>query len=207
MEHKFKPKKLTGHRLFICLVPPKSVRDQARDIERMLTKFAYKLRFVNLEQIHLTLKFLGNNVSTKSAEMIINELISKSSSLNPIEIKTVFVEFGFPAQAKANTIHIHVEENDQLFELTNEIQKYVKALKLSDVIRHKESRKFLAHFTTARVRKDISRSQIRDIRDILEKSPVEPITFTADEIYIIESKLTIKGPIYSIYSKIPLRGK
>ena len=157
----------TYHRLFICLMPDKNIRNQARDIRRKLAKFSYKFSFVNLEQIHLTLKFLGNKVSSHIADDIIEEL--NTTTLPQVNIRTETIEFGFPGQKKPNVLYLTTYANDALNTLVDEIQSMVRQYHPSEVITKKDNEKFFSHMTIARVKKDISRSQIKQIREIIDQ--------------------------------------
>ncbi len=193
----------TYHRLFICLMPDKNIRNQARDIRRKLAKFSYKFSFVNLEQIHLTLKFLGNKVSSHIADDIIEEL--NTTTLPQVNIRTETIEFGFPGQKKPNVLYLTTYANDALNTLVDEIQSMVRQYHPSEVITKKDNEKFFSHMTIARVKKDISRSQIKQIREIIDQIDFDPEQYLAKELYVIKSILTKKGPIYSVYDKIPLK--
>lgn len=196
----------TRHRLFVCIMPPKEVRDEARDIQRVLTKYN-KLRFTNLEQIHLTIKFLGNKVTKTSAGMVIEELEKHSGNLPPAEITLDEVEFGFQAQNKPNVLYLSTQPSPTLDNIIEHVQKYVKQLNLPDVINRKDKDKFLSHITVGSVKKDISKSHIRKINEDISKFTLTPVSFTVNELTIVESVLTNKGPIYKPYALIPLKGK
>lgn len=204
MERKPKKKIKHGHRLFIGIIASKELRDQARDVQRVLASYSYKLRFVNLEQVHLTLKFLGNNVSTQNADLVIETLFRNAVNFSRFSLQTDNVQFGFPTQNKANTLFISIENSPELMEIAQSIQNVTKSLRLDDVIRRKDPVKFMGHFTVARVKKDISRSQIREIRSILASHNFPAITCPVSELHIIESRLTLKGPVYNIFARIPL---
>lgn len=193
------------HRLFVCLMPEKNVRDQARDIQRKLSKFSYKFNFTNLEQVHLTIKFLGNRISTRVAESIIEDLRDRTTVLPQVTVKTEDVQFGFHGQKKPNVIYITTQPNPALDDLIQEVQNVVKQYHPSEVITRKDKDKFLSHFTIGRVKKDISKSQVKQVREILDSYEFSPEEYTANELFIIKSTLTRKGPVYSVYDKIPLK--
>ncbi len=207
MEKKYKRKPKLTKRIFIAIIPDKNIQAQVRDVQRNLRKFNYKLNFVNIEQIHLTLKFLGNNLSENSINLLYDKLIKHIAIFPKFDITAQTINFGFPRQKKASVIYLNIQENQSLDKIINLIQKQVKRLSLNDVINKKERRELTSHITIARVKKDISNSQIRQIKNELQKIEFKPITFKAQEIIMLESKLTKKGPIYSIYYKLPLLSK
>ncbi len=203
MERKFKKPKKTGKRIFIGIIPPSEIQSQARDIQRSLKKFSYKLNFVNLEQIHLTLKFLGDNVSPDTIDLIYDTLQKYTDNIPPFYLNTSSIKFGFARQKKASVVYLKIEQNENLSDLVTLIQKITKNLRLNDISNKKERVEFTSHITIARVRKDISNSQIKQIRQTLSDFPFQSQKFMVEKIDIIESKLTKKGPIYSIYYRLP----
>jgi len=203
MEKKYKKKIKQGHRLFVAIKPPREIRAQIRDIQRHLAKYAYKFRFVNIEQTHLTLKFLGNDVATQSADQITSSLLQRSSLLNVQYLSTESIKFGFEKRTDPKVIHMSVTLNEKLKNLIHTIQDIAKREELPDIISRKDSQKHLAHITIARVKKDIGKRQIKEIRSLLDEFDFSPTKFKVEELQIIESKLTKKGPVYSVYSRIP----
>jgi 2'-5' RNA ligase len=185
-------------------MPSKEIRDEARNVQRALAKFSYKLNFTNLEQIHLTIKFLGNKVSTASAETVFSGLGSHSSLLVSPEIIAEGVRFGLKGQSNPNIVQIDIAQSPELKEIIDTVQDIVRNCGLDDVIRRKDMSRLLGHMTIARVRKDISKSHIKQIRAVLEGHKFQQKSFVPEHLYIIESILTRRGPIYKIYGKIPL---
>jgi len=157
--------------------------------------------------MHLTIKFLGNNVSPATTDWLIEELKQFSHNLHKIEITTSNVTFGFPSQSVAKTLYLGTEENEQLLDLVDKVDSIVKRVGSADIIKKKERKKFTSHITVARVKHDISRSQVKSIRELIDTYPFKPETFYAKDLYLIKSDLTKKGPIYSIFTKIPLDQK
>src|SRR3989304_8856948 len=123
-------------RLFIAIMPDKKTRDYLRDAIRVLTKYSRNLRFVNVEQLHMTLQFLGHNVTDESLEQIISRL--KSIDTNGITIQMADLHFGFKGQTHPSVLFWEVEDNDKLKQLTKEVQTYVQELNLEDIKKQKD---------------------------------------------------------------------
>lgn len=204
MERKRKKKQKTGHRIFIALMPDKNTLNRLREVQRLLHKFDYKLKLINLEQIHITLKFLGDNVSEESIDVISKQIRTIIRQAKPFNINISEVSFGFNNKAKPNVVFAITEESEEVASLVKILQKIIKPLALPDVIKRKDRQKFIGHLTIARVKKDISSSFVREVREILSKSDFKPCDFTVNEVFLIESKLTNKGSIYSIYDRFSL---
>jgi 2'-5' RNA ligase len=60
--------------------------------------------------------------------------------------------------------------------------------------------RFSPHVTLARIKYSNTA-----IHDIINKLPSDNFTWTVNKIVLFESKLTNKGPIYSVYEEFPLK--
>ena len=71
-------------RLFIALYPTKEYLDYFRDVMRAFAKEKRNLKPIDIEQVHLTLRFVGAKVSGASKNAIANEILRdrKSTRLN-----------------------------------------------------------------------------------------------------------------------------
>jgi 2'-5' RNA ligase len=204
MERKYKPKQKVGHRYFIAFMPEKEVRANARDIQRGLYSYAYKFQFINLEQLYFSLKFLGNAVSEKTGEliMLMLEQVLKENEMRPFPMKVEEIQFGFGNETIPHVLHFRVEDSPIVNAIVDIIQDITQKTTAEDLIKRRENARFVGHITLARVRKDISKSHVRQVREkIIELFP-GPFDFTVSAIYLIESELTRHGPVYKIRRKI-----
>lgn len=206
MEKKFKRKIKKTHRLFLCILPDKEIRDYARDVQRQIYRYSYKLNFVNLEQIHLTLKFLGNNVSDKSMELFIDTLNANMSNLSQFEISTREADFGYFTQSKPNVVYLALNDSMDLKKNIDVVHQIVRNLDLDDLIRKKDHTKFFSHITIARVRSDISKSTVKKIAEDVKKLPTRESKMIVKQISLIESILTKKGPVYKVIKHFAIQG-
>ncbi len=207
MEKKFKRIIKKNHRLFLCILPDKPIRDYARDVQRTISRYSYKLELINLEQIHLTLKFLGNNVTDSSRDLLIETLDENAKYLPRVEFETDKVDFGFFTQNKPNVVYISLKESPSLEKIVNGLQLIVKSLDRDDMIKKKDFAKFLSHITVARVKTDISKSTIHDINQKIVEFPTRNEKMVVKRIALIESVLTKKGPVYKIIKYFDLQGQ
>lgn len=204
MERKYKPKQKVGHRYFIAFMPDKEVRPVARDIKRGLYSFAYKFQFIELEQLYFSLKFLGNAVSEQTGELIMDMLDEalKESEMRPFPMKVEDIQFGFGNETIPHVLHFKVENSPIVNAIVDIIQDITQKADVEDLIKRRENSKFVGHITLARVRKDISKSHVRQVREKIIQLFPGPFEFTVDSIYLIESELKKHGPVYRIKRKI-----
>lgn len=203
----WKRKKKGGRRLFLCILPSKEVRDVARDLRREFKSQEYKLSFLPLEQIHLTVKFLGDNVSDKSSEFVQYTLDKYLRHFDSFRITTNDAVFGLSSQTKPRIMYLDVEETSELNDLKNLVNQRLRELSLPDVIKKKDRKNFTSHITIARVKKDISNSFIGEVDQILSKFGKTEVTMKVDNLYLISSTLTNTGPVYEIIASFPLRDR
>ncbi|MFQ5492806.1 MAG: RNA 2',3'-cyclic phosphodiesterase [Candidatus Dojkabacteria bacterium] len=196
------------HRVFLAFRFPKNVRDFLRDNIRHLSKRDRKLRFVNIDQLHLTLQFLGDNVSTESLVAVSEVLKRLASTLASPEIKITNSSFGFPGQTVPRVVFWDVEHTKSLVDFTKTVHDSVRDLDLPDVKRQKDHSKLIHHITIARVKNSISRGEARRLRTIIgDFNQALPEPFKPKSLDIIESSLTKKGSSYKLYESFPLNSR
>ncbi len=190
-------------RLFIALQPPLELR---RELAKNNTIFAKEMRnfkFIEQEQLHLTLKFLGSEVSPDSKQQIIELLERITPQLYSPVVKIQNLQYGFPKQMIASLLYYNIEANASMQKLTSIIHEQLMNLELSDVKREKDYKKIVYHLTIARSKHNNNRAYGRKIKELI-KEKAQPIDkeFTAEKLYLLRSKL-IKGsePKYEILAQ------
>jgi len=145
------------------------------------------LKIVESENIHLTLKFLGNVSKTRLVEVgsAVQELVFPRFS---IEIKGAGA---FPNLNHMNVIWVGVETGwsyvEQIYEQLEDL--------MAGLGFRKENRPFSPHITIARVRTGRKRDEIAGfLRHLTEESFG---TLTVDRVRLKQSILSSSGPKYS----------
>ncbi len=145
------------------------------------------LKPVERDNIHLTLKFLGN-VDAKTIANIKSSLGTVKFSPFQMEIKGTGA---FPSLSRMNVVWVGIGEGwtqvQQVYEQTESV--------LSGLGFKRESRSFSPHITIARVRSGRHRDEVAGfLRQLEEKSFG---TFLADKVRLKQSVLSSAGPRYS----------
>jgi len=192
-------------RLFVALFPDEQVRGHLRDIKRQLSKFKRNFKFTPLDQIHLTLKFLGDNVDIETYEMYTESLAKRLSEIKQFTYSLERVRFGFPGQIMPKVVFSKVNDSFEISNLSDISTEVAKQFNSHEIITKKEQKKLLHHFTIARVKTGISKAFGRNFNDILQNIEYPTIESLASEVIIIESVVTSAGPVYKPLSKIPLK--
>jgi 2'-5' RNA ligase len=173
-------------RAFIAVPCPDELKKRIQGIQVDVSKFG-KMKLVEQENIHMTLKFLGE-VDDNRIDELVSELdfISENEKFD-ITLRGVGA---FPSAGYVRVLWVGVDEGSEKLKM---IQKRVDG-KLSSHGFERDSR-FHPHFTVARV-KSIDKDRISVF--LRENSGLELGRFPVRRIDLMKSKLNPNGPAYSI---------
>ena len=170
-------------RLFIAIEIPKDVKDYLGNIQKNLMDDSInKIRLVNLDNIHLTLKFLGE-VQPDSLETIKKELKKIKFSKFSVQLDNIGV---FPNEDYIRVVWIGLKPENIILDLQKNIDENLAKL-------FKKEKDFKSHLTLARV-KYIENKE--DFINKLKNIRIENKNIEIDEFKLIKSTLTGKGPVY-----------
>lgn len=182
-------------RAFIAIELPKNIKASLTGLQEELKTSGADIKWVEPENIHLTLKFLG-----EIDEIVFNKVIKILGDIgldiNPFQLSIcslgAFPKINFP-----RVIWVGVDKGDI------EVKKIAKGLqeKIAKIGIPGEDRAFSSHITIGRVRSIRNREKlISDLgklaADFAEKYPAE---FSVTKITLFKSTLTPKGPIYEAF--------
>lgn len=193
-----------NYRAFIAIIPPQEARAYLRDINRKLKKFSRNFRFVAIDQLHITLQFLGNSVSGESISQIESQLAGLTAVQEPFTITVHKLNFGFPGQNIASLLYYDLREDRELRSFVTGVHNSLKELGLTDVKKKKDHSKLINHLTVARTKHDMSRSFTREINEFLPTLKIEPISFEVTEIKVLSSEFRDNRSAYSSLVTLPL---
>jgi len=183
-------------RAFIAIELPTEIKDALSGIQEKLKAEKTKVSWVNPQNLHLTLKFLGE-ISCKQLneiKQIITE-IAKTSPGFKIKLEAAGV---FPNLHAARIIWIG--DGQAPLELKQIIQQL--EIRLTDSGIPQERRDFQPHITIGRVKSRLIPSDLKKALEKIEKD----ITgagwdFDCREITLFESTLGPAGPTYRILNQ------
>jgi len=156
------------------------------------------LKWVETENLHLTLKFLGDipEGSLANIEQILTQTVAGQK---PFEISVESLGM-YPHASQPRVIWLGVQGTKPIIRLHTELEKALEGINLE-----KENRPFNPHLTLARVRQRTSREASHQIGQTLSEFKVGSLGgFEVRQIYLIESQLTPQGPIYTTRFTAPL---
>ncbi len=176
-------------RVFIAVeIPDPKVLDALSKARDLLVETRADLKPVATENIHLTLRFIGEIPLTLVHE-VCREL-SEKIKFEPFKIKIAKIGV-FPHIRRPRVIWAGVVEGvDKLTQLHDNVESVLRRLRIPP-----QREKFIPHITLARVRsgRNID-ALIKVIQDIADQEFGEIIV---DKIVVKRSVLTPSGPIYS----------
>lgn len=172
-------------RLFIAFDLPKKMIEKIGEFRDQIGDEAAKIKWVEPENLHLTLKFLGE-IEDKKAKEVVSAL--KNVKFKPFLTSTA--EIGvFPAEKYIRVIWIGLKPQEKIEDLHIRIDQ-----ELSKIGFKKEER-FQAHITLGRVKFVKNRDLLLSALKTLKPEDIsEP--FTVKCFKLKKSTLALKGPIY-----------
>ncbi|MFQ5630089.1 MAG: RNA 2',3'-cyclic phosphodiesterase [bacterium] len=174
-------------RTFICFEIGKNAQDYLANIISGGKKIGDRIAWSKPQNIHLTLKFLGDISSAQIAEIgkIIKEIATGTTGFNlTIDHLGAFPNFRTPRVFWVGSSHIPAA----LSHLVAGLEEQIQPLGFK-----KERRAFKPHLTLGRVKG-------RDFREtvaFLKNHPFEPQTFDCNEIILMRSDLQPAGALYT----------
>ena len=177
-------------RTFVAIDLPEDLKKSIANFIRDLQKLdVVDASFTKPEQLHLTLKFLGE-VKEEDVEKIKNVLANITRNAKKFELQLMgFGHFNYRILWIGGN-----SGQQQAIELANKID-----LELNKLGFEKETRPFEVHLTLARVKWWKNKDALKDL---LEKYRNKVWgTFAVDEIKLMKSTLSRQGPIYETIEK------
>lgn len=181
-------------RTFIALEVSQEVRGEIASVQNECRKIAPGVKWVKPENIHITLKFLGE-VSPLDIEKIGKAV--KTATYGFKDFKVTFTNIGgFPNTKNPRIIWVGISEGK---EYVSNLSKVISK-ELSPCGFLSEDRPFIPHLTIARVKSTKNKGKLtRKIESLKNTDFGEGLI---NRVLIIESKLSPQGPRYSVLREI-----
>jgi 2'-5' RNA ligase len=193
-------------RLFIGIYPDANLLRYCRDVYRHFDEEKRNLKEIPLEQIHLTVRFVGARVSDNSKNELLAALREVHDLLPRPTIKLKRLQFGFSRQHDPRVLFADVEPTPELIELQDKINFVIKKLDFQDTVTFKSHKEKTFHISIARLKPAATRSTGRKVRELLSTLNLPfPEPFVADRIDAIQSIINDRQkPVYRNLESIKL---
>lgn len=184
-------------RTFIAIELDVKIRERLKEIQDQLQQLGADVKWVEPENIHITLRFLGN-LNSKRLKDITTGLPDFIKGTPPFLIGITGLG-AFPNPQKPKVIWAGVSENNgELSHLAEKIENGINQCGVG-----KEDREFSSHITIGRMRsfKNISR-----LAESIPSYAISPtLEQTVNRVTLLKSTLTSDGPIYEPLLRVDLQ--
>jgi 2'-5' RNA ligase len=190
-------------RAFLAIDLPQELKKELFNLSKVLNYEGLKLKWVEEENLHLTLRFFGN-ISENLVEKIYEKFKEVCKEIEPFELKIGLASY-FPLKGTPRVIWIGIDSaSNNLLKLDNLLKKAFKPLKLKE-----EREEFHPHVTLLRVKEKTDPVALKKFFEELKKASekLKGRSFLVKELIIFKSELFPSGPKYTPLKIIPLGEK
>jgi 2'-5' RNA ligase len=187
-------------RSFIAIELPDGLKSELVQLEaRLKSSEQFRVKWVDPNGIHLTLKFLGN-IAADRVEGIVRVMEEAARGISPFQLKVKGLGV-FPSLKRAQVAWVGLSGGvDKLAQLQKSIESKLAPLGFA-----LESRPFTPHLTLARLRNQASLDERQRFGQLIADTTFEAAcTIDADAINLIKSQLTRGGAIYTRIKSVSL---
>lgn len=178
-------------RCFICIQFPEEVIKEIARVQEELGKMKFTGKITEIENLHLTLKFLGEIDDKK-----LNEIKGRLKKIEFREFNAKLSESGtFSIHGNPRIVWIKIG-GIGIFELQKKIDDALNGL-------FKKEERFMSHLTIARIK--YAKDKKRFI-DYAERLSVKKTNFKVNKFILMKSEPKSPCPIYSVIEEYALYG-
>ena len=162
------------------------------ELRKESSELRARVRWQEEQQLHLTLKFLGEVSVDKSEKvpLLLEEIASSCSSFSRFSAGLC----GFPERGKLRVLALEMEDPDKrLGEIKESIEGACASLGFE-----REQRAFVPHITLGRVKEDSTKGQLRNL---LETMAIAAFEINFSSLTLFSSTLNPQGAEYKILSE------
>lgn len=184
-------------RTFIALELPREVKSLLQEMQQELRRLKIGARWVRPQNIHLTLKFLGD-INPDDVDRIgdaLNGTVADISGLR-LSVRGIGV---FPGIKRPRVIWVGLGGDlQELFALQSGIEAGLDAIGFP-----KEKRGFKAHLTLGRIKQAVKPDVIRQM--MRQYAGLSSEEFNCDHVTLFKSDLKPSGAVYTLLKKFTFR--
>ena len=184
-------------RTFVALPLSRAVKQLAAHWMQRLNESAQNVKWVAVDNLHLTLKFLGEVPTVELAE-ICQRVTSAVSAWPPLEIECDHLG-AFPSSSRPRTLWLGVGAGaEQVSQLQEAVEQSLQPLGF-----RRERRQYHPHITLGRLRSSVASSP--DLPGLLDAAEFgSPVGCLVEEVLVVASQMTREGPDYQRIATISL---
>ncbi len=181
-----------------CFIAMELDSPPVRSFVKELSNVDAALRVVDSENLHLTLKFLGE-VPENLVDDILEAMHSSLSEFSSFDV-SLYGTGVFPSMSYMRVVWVGFDENREcLIEMQKVLDSTLMPLGFAP------DKRFYPHLTIARVKSRKGEAQLKEF--VLENKDRSFGNTVVDSVHLKKSVLTPKGPVYSTIKEVKLTGK
>ena len=179
-------------RAFIAVELPLEIRQNVQQATLSLRRdLGTLIRWVAVENMHLTLKFLGD-IQSENVEVLTQLIHTQADSFNSFDIHLSGIG-SFPGPKRPRVIYIGIQAPAELEAFQRQMESATHRLGYKA-----EERAFAPHLTIGRVRQHVSADDQQKIRRALEELAIDSLgTARVNSVHLYKSDLKPIGPVYT----------
>ena len=177
---KYSLQKREDMRLFACVWIPDNLREKIKNLQQEMIKLPIKAKFVETNNLHLTVTFLGE-VNESKIDWLKSQLDLSVEDMNKFEVKLEGLKI-IPNENYIKVLGIQVV-SEEMPELIKKVAKYIGG-------DYHEATKL----TLCRVKNVMDKKMIKEF--IEKNRNMKMGEFEVKSVALVKSTLTRRGPIY-----------
>lgn len=182
-------------RTFIAVELPEEVKTRVAEVSAGLSKTGADVKWVELQNLHLTLKFLGE-VGQEKIEAVFEKTQHAAAGTKAFQLALESTGC-FPNPKRPRVIWIGLSAGKtELVQLAARLENEMASLGFP-----REDRPFAGHLTIGRVR---SPKNLDRLLAAMNGTAFSHSGVTVDHVVVMKSDLTPRGPVYSRLKTITL---
>lgn len=178
-------------RTFIAIELPEEIKDALGQLQVQLKASGADVKWVEPENIHLTLKFLGDT-NDKKIDAIIRVMEEVTSNKSDFMMRICSLG-AFPNLNSIRVIWAGLDKSDtKACQIAKDLEDRIASIGIP-----KEKRPFSSHITIGRTKSGLNLDKLAHDIEILGKTLAgKNLEFSVKKITLFKSTLTSGGPIY-----------
>ncbi|MFH1032751.1 MAG: RNA 2',3'-cyclic phosphodiesterase [Chloroflexota bacterium] len=178
-------------RSFVAIELPDDIKSKLGKLIAQLKARNSGVKWVDANNIHLTLNFLGNVASDKIDE-VTKAMEESAREIPPFQIEVK--ELGaFPNLRRVQVVWVGMQDElEPLGKLKQNLDFNLELIGFTP-----ESRPFSPHLTLGRVRNEASFEERQKLGELISNTQFEGGSFKVEAVSLMKSQLTRQGSIYT----------
>ena len=184
-------------RAFIAITPPTTLQQTMAEVRQAFQRLALPWRWVTPDQIHLTLRFLGN-VPDESVTALLQAMTQAAQGQTAFPLRARALGC-FPHPARPRVLWVGLDDPSQALGRLNERL----TVALTPLGFPPEDRPFRPHLTLARVQNVARSSQLLPILQTYQNRDFGE--FLVTQVHLVQSQLQRGGALHTILCSVTLQ--